>query len=58
MWAYKEESHDGFSPDGDFIYRSFKASHNFWDASVNGELVSMVNGDATYHTARELFAAM
>lgn len=58
MWAYRAESTDGYSPDGDFIYRSFQSSNNYWDASVNGELVSMVNGDATYRTAKELFAAM
>lgn len=35
MWAYKEESTDGYSPEGDFIYRSFTPDRTCWSAKVN-----------------------
>ena len=31
MWAYKVPTTDGFSPEGDFIYKSFTPSYNYWD---------------------------
>ena len=37
MWAHKNESTDGYSPDGDRIYKSFTPSYNRWDANINGE---------------------
>jgi hypothetical protein len=40
MWAHKEESVDGSSPFCDFIYHSFRAGDNFWDAEINKELLS------------------
>lgn len=40
MWASKETSTDGYSPDGDFIYRSFTPDYISWDAEVDGELLS------------------
>ncbi len=40
MWAYKEESEDGFSPAGDFLYRSFYSTDNYWDAQIDGEFVT------------------
>ena len=30
MWAYKEESKDGFSPDGEALYKSFVSGSNYW----------------------------
>lgn len=30
MWAHKEESLDGYSPDGDFLYKSFTPAYNYW----------------------------
>lgn len=40
MWAHKDLSTDGYSPDGDFIYRSFTPEYVEWDAEVDGELLS------------------
>ena len=40
MWAHKEESLDGYSPDGDFIYRSFTPEYTYWDASINDVFAS------------------
>ena len=34
MWAYKEESTSGYSPDGEFLYRSFTPSYTAWDAKL------------------------
>ena len=43
MWAHKDVSTDGYSPDGDFIYRSFTPEYVEWDAEVNGELISKIH---------------
>ena len=41
MWAYKEESTDGFSPNGEVLYRSFTPDYVGWDAKLaNGTWVS------------------
>ena len=37
MWAHKDESTDGYSPDGDCIFHSFRSGENYWDAKLNGE---------------------
>lgn len=37
MWAYKDESTDGFSPKGDVIYRSFSPKYTYWSVKVNGK---------------------
>ena len=37
MWAHKNESENGYSPDGDFLYKSFTPSYNYWAAKVGGE---------------------
>ena len=37
MWAYKNESVDGFSPKGDAVYHSFVSDENYWDVCVNGD---------------------
>lgn len=34
MWANKEESIDGYSPDGECIYRSFTPDYVCWDAQL------------------------
>lgn len=39
MWAHKEESTNGFSPECDFLYHSFRPGDNFWDAEINGDLL-------------------
>lgn len=37
MWAYREKSKDGYSPNGDCIFHSFRSGDNYWDAELNGE---------------------
>lgn len=34
MWAYKAESTTGYSPDGEFLYRSFTPAYLHWDAKL------------------------
>lgn len=37
MWAHKQESINGYSPEGDCLFHSFRAGDNYWDAELNGE---------------------
>jgi hypothetical protein len=30
MWAYKNESETGYSPDGEALYKSFTPAYNYW----------------------------
>lgn len=30
MWAHKEESTNGYSPDGECMYKSFVSTYNYW----------------------------
>jgi hypothetical protein len=30
MWAHRKESENGYSPDGDCLYRSFTPDYNYW----------------------------
>lgn len=30
MWAHKQESENGYSPDGEVLYKSFTPSYNYW----------------------------
>ncbi len=61
MWAHKSESDDGFSPDGEFLYRSFYSRGNWWDAmNADGKLVTE-SRDARwneYNTLAKLKKAM
>lgn len=36
MWAHKRESEDGYSPDGDCLYRSFTPAYVRWDFRIRG----------------------
>lgn len=40
MWAHKGLSTDGYSPDTDFIFRSFTPEYVEWDGEINGKLLS------------------
>lgn len=31
MWAHKEPTTDGYSPKGEFLYKSFTPAYNYWD---------------------------
>ena len=37
MWAHKEESTDGYSPDGDCIYRSFTPDYTYYATKKDGK---------------------
>ena len=37
MWAHKNESEDGYSPDGDVLFHSFRSGDNYWDMKLNDE---------------------
>lgn len=34
MWAYKKQSENGYSPEGEFLYKSFAPDRNYWDAKL------------------------
>lgn len=34
MWAHKDESTTGYSPDGDVLYHSFRSDVNYYDAKI------------------------
>lgn len=34
MWAHKNESTTGYSPDGDVLYHSFRSDVNYYDAKI------------------------
>ena len=36
MWAFTKESTNGFSPDGDTLFHSFRCDYNYWDMELNG----------------------
>lgn len=36
MWAYKNESTNGYSPDGDTLFHSFRAGDNYYDMELDG----------------------
>ena len=36
MWAHKVPTTDGYSPKGDFLYKSFTPSYNYWDITYEG----------------------
>ena len=46
MWAHKEESTDGYSPDGDTLYHSFRSEDNYWDMELNGKWLREIITDA------------
>lgn len=45
MWAHKDPSTNGYSPDGDVLYRSFSPDYTYYNAEINGEwLAEKVTG--------------
>lgn len=36
MWAHKNESTDGYSPEGDCLFHSFRAGDNYFDMELDG----------------------
>lgn len=40
MWAHKEETTTGYSPDGECLYKSFTPAYNYWSVkTASGEWV-------------------
>jgi len=37
MWAHKNESTTGYSPDGDVLFHSFRSGDCYWDMCYNGQ---------------------
>ena len=37
MWAHKEESTNGYSPDGDVLFHSFRNGDNYFDMEIDGK---------------------
>lgn len=43
MWAHTTETTDGYSPESDFLYKSFTPEYNYWQISKNN--VAYPNGE-------------
>ena len=56
MWAHKELSTNGYSPDGDVLYRSFSPDYTYWSAKINGNWIPAVDGKSydSCKTVKEL----
>ena len=40
MWAHKNETEDGYSPDGECLYKSFTPAYNYWQVkTINDEWI-------------------
>lgn len=51
MWAYKEETKDGYSPDGDCLYKSFTPEYNYWQVKKDGEFLEK---DGKYNSIKTI----
>lgn len=60
MWAYKEETKTGYSPDGDFLYRSFTPDYTNWQAKINDQTYPEATGAEwdSCKTAKQLEAVL
>ena len=54
MWAHKESSTNGFSPDGPCLYKSFTPDYNYWDVNFGNGFAEDTFG--IIHTIKELEA--
>lgn len=54
MWANKAESTDGYSPDGECIYHSFRSGENYYDAELKDG--TWVNRDMNLKELKEVLA--
>lgn len=45
MWAHKDESTTGYSPDGEAIYHSFVCDENYWGVSFGGNKWERLSDD-------------
>lgn len=53
MWAHKDETTNGFSPDGDVLYRSFTPDCTYWSAQINGVWIPN-NTDKKYNSCKTI----
>lgn len=45
MWAHKNESTDGYSPEGAFLYKSFTPDYNYWEVHTeDGDKLTEIIG--------------
>ena len=60
MWANKTPTTDGYSPKGDFIYRSFTTNYTDWNAYIGGKAVTELlgKGHGDLKTAKDLENAL
>lgn len=58
MWAYKEESTTGYSPDGECLYHSFVSGANDWDVKfADGSWLHEAD-ERCNHTLKEVKTAL
>ena len=55
MWAHKADSTDGYSPDGEALYKSFVNEYNYWSVCDNNEKWFPEGNDYnSLHTIKDL----
>lgn len=55
MWAHKEESETGYSPDGECLYKSFTPAYNYWQVkTADGRWIPEGNDYDSIKSARQL----
>ena len=57
MWAYKNESTNGYSPECDCLFHSFRPDYNYWDVRLNGTWLGDRMGKNEF-SLREIKAAV
>lgn len=59
MWAHKAETEDGYSPDGEFLYKSFTPSYNYWSVkAADGEIYPTRDDFDSCKTIKQLDAVL
>lgn len=53
MWSHKEESINGYSPDGDYLYRSFTPDYVVWSAVI-GDIHYPENTDEKWNSCKTI----
>lgn len=51
MWAHTEPTTDGYSPDSDYLYRSFSPDYTYWVASIGDKNYPSLD-DNTYDSCK------
>lgn len=58
MWAHKTETTNGYSPDGDAIYRSFTPDYTYWSFCKDGKWLPEGDGFDSLKTRKMLEQAI